>query len=199
MLPTRRSILQGWLASSAAGLTLVALPSAAQAQQGSLLPPTPSCGAQEPPTLSSTAGPFYTPNTPVKRNFRNDARGENLTLAGFVVDRRCRPIAGALVDLWHADASGEYDNKGFRLRGHQLTDERGRYVFETIVPARYTGRTRHYHVKVQPRGGRVLTTQLYFPNESGNERDFLFNRRLLLQVETAADGKVGRFDFVLEV
>ena len=103
MLPTRRSILQGWLASSAAGLGLAVLPERAHTQERPPLPPTPSCGPQEQPTLSSTAGPFYTPNTPAKRNFRNDARGESLTLVGFVVDRRCRPIANALVDLWHAD------------------------------------------------------------------------------------------------
>jgi protocatechuate 3,4-dioxygenase beta subunit len=198
MLPTRRSILQGWLASSAAGLGLAVLPERAHTQERPPLPPTPSCGPQEQPTLSSTAGPFYTPNTPAKRNFRNDARDESLTLVGFVVDRRCRPIANALVDLWHADASGAYDNQGFRLRGHQFTDQRGRYIFETIVPARYTGRTRHYHVKVQPPGGRVLTTQLYFPDEPGNARDGLFDRRLLMRVENAADGKVGWFDFVLD-
>ncbi len=69
----------------------------------------------------------------------------------------------ALVDLWHADECGEYDNSGFRYRGHVFTDAQGRYRFRTIVPAIYSGRTRHYHVKVQAPRGRVLTTQLYFP------------------------------------
>ena len=59
------------------------------------------------------------------------------------------PGGGALVDLWHADERGDYDNAGFRYRGHLFTDGEGRYRFRTILPALYTGRTRHYHVKVQ--------------------------------------------------
>ncbi|HKY86126.1 MAG TPA: hypothetical protein VJL90_05150 [Pseudorhodoplanes sp.] len=114
-----------------------------------------------------------------------------------VVSRDCRPIANALIDLWHADARGEYDNSGYGLRGHQFTDAQGRYVFETIVPAPYDRRTRHYHVKVQAPSGRILTTQLYFPGEVRNDKDFLFDQRLLMRVENASDGKVGRFDFVL--
>ena len=77
-------------------------------------------------------------------------------------------MPGALVDLWHADDEGDYDNSGFRLRGHQFADGEGRFRFRTIVPAQLSGRTRHFHVKVQPKGGRVLTTQLYFPGEPGN-------------------------------
>jgi protocatechuate 3,4-dioxygenase beta subunit len=196
-LTTRRSMLVGWLAATAAGLggSGTGPRRAARAQP---LPATPSCGAGFAPTVAGTEGPFYTPNTPRKANFRADAPGEALTLVGFVVNRDCRPVAHALVDLWHADARGEYDNDGYRLRGHQYSDAQGRYVFETIVPAPYRPRTRHYHVKVQPPGGRVLTTQLYFPGEARNDRDFLFDRRLLMRLESASDGKIGRFDFVLD-
>ncbi len=194
---TRRAIAAQWLAASSMGAAAPFLTfDAAQAQ---LLPATPSCGADQAATIAQTEGPFFKSTTPLKRNFRSDAQGEGFTLIGFVVDRRCRPIAGALVDLWHADAQGAYDNSGYRLRGHQLTDAQGRYVFETIAPGLYPGRTRHYHVKAQAPGGRVLTTQLYFPDEPGNRRDGIFDRRLLMKVENAADGKVGRFDFVLNV
>ena len=65
------------------------------------------------------------------------------------------------------------------------------------MPGVYTGRTRHFHVKAQAPRGRVLTTQLYFPDEAANRRDGIFDRRLLMRVENASDGKVGRFDFVL--
>lgn len=195
-LATRRSILQGWLAATAAGfgVSIMLSRNSARAQ---LLPPTPSCGPNDAPTLAGGQGPFYTPRTPRKSNFRPDAPGEGLALVGFVVNRDCRPIADALVDLWHADARGEYDNDGYRLRGHQLTDAQGRYVFETIVPGPYGRRTPHYHVKVQAPGGRVLTTQLYFPGVASNDSDFGFDQRLLMRVENASDGKVGRFDFVL--
>jgi protocatechuate 3,4-dioxygenase beta subunit len=68
---------------------------------------------------------------------------------GVVLTRACRPVAGARADPWQAADNGEYDNKGFRLRGHVLTDAEGLYAFRTIMPGLYPGRTRHYHVKVQ--------------------------------------------------
>jgi protocatechuate 3,4-dioxygenase beta subunit len=107
-------------------------------------------------------------------------------------------VARAVVDVWHADDRGSYDNTGYRLRGHQLTDDAGRYRVETIVPGVYPGRTRHFHVKVQPPGGSVLTTQLYFPGEPGNQRDFIFDADLVMAVRDAETGKLARFDFVLD-
>jgi protocatechuate 3,4-dioxygenase beta subunit len=63
------------------------------------------------------------------------------------------------------------------------------------VPALYPGRTRHYHVKVQPKGGRILTTQLYFPNEPANRRDGIYRPEL----EMKTSGKEeGAFDFVVQ-
>ncbi|HXZ52695.1 MAG TPA: hypothetical protein VEH51_11905 [Burkholderiales bacterium] len=101
-------------------------------------------------------------------------------------------------DLWHADASGAYDNHGFRLRGHQFADAGGRYRFQTIFPGLYPGRTRHLHVKLRAAGARrELVTQLYFPEEPGNARDTLFRSELLLRVDHTT--AVARFDFVLEV
>ena len=112
--------------------------------------------------------------------------------------RDCRPVANALVDLWHADGAGDYDNRGFRCRGHQFTDAQGRYGFVTVLPARYTGRTRHFHVKVQAANGPVLTTQLYFPDEPGNARDPLFRRDLLMAVMRNGAERMAGFTFVVE-
>jgi protocatechuate 3,4-dioxygenase beta subunit len=126
--------------------------------------------------------------------------GRPIVLAGMVLDRACKPLAHALLDLWHADDEGAYDNTGFRLRGHQLTDADGRYRFRTIVPALYTGRTRHFHLKVQPAGGRLLTTQLYFPDEPMNRRDGLFRPELVMRMAKAGptgDDLDARFDFVV--
>src|SRR5215831_1135884 len=125
------------------------------------------------------------------------AGGSPFELSGFVLTRSCRPLSGAVVDLWHADDKGEYDNVGFRYRGHVITAPDGTFRFRTIVPALYTGRTRHYHVKVQAPGSRLLTTQLYFPNEPANLRDGLFQRELLMRVANAGDA--GRFDFILNI
>ena len=192
----RRAILQNWMALTAASVPLGMLASEGAAKPTELQA-TPACGADDAPTRPGSEGPYYSPRPPAKSDFRADASGEPVTLHGFVRTRDCQPIVGASVDLWHADAQGEYDNSGYRLRGYQLTDSLGRYVFQTIIPAPYDWRTRHFHVKVQPPGGRLLTTQLYFPDEPRNTADFLFHPRLLMDVRGAVDGKVARFDFVL--
>lgn len=116
-----------------------------------------------------------------------------------MLTRSCRPLGGAVVDLWHANDKGGYDNTGFRYRGHVTTGHDSAFRFRTIVPAVYSGRTRHYHVKVQAPGSRLLTTQLYFPNEPANQRDGLFQRELLMQVADTGEGLAGRFDFVLDI
>ena len=115
---------------------------------------TPACAAAAEQTRAQTEGPYFTPNSPLKRDFAADSpRGTRIAVAGFVLDTACRPQPAALVELWHADADGRYDNDGFRLRGHQFTDAEGRYRLDTIVPGLYPGRTRHIHAKIQPAGG----------------------------------------------
>jgi protocatechuate 3,4-dioxygenase beta subunit len=163
----------------------------------STLPPTPACGEDE-PTVEQTEGPFFTPNSPLRASLlERGIAGTTLVLSGRVLATDCAPIAGALLDFGQADDRGSYDNDGFRLRGHQLSDARGRYQLTTIVPGPYAGRTRHVHVKAQPEGGRVLTTQLYFPGEPRNETDGIFDPALLIDLRDVAGGKRGRFDFVL--
>lgn len=146
-----------------------------------------------------TEGPFYTPGTPLRTNLREpDASGRPLVVQGLVLSPDCRPIGGAVVDIWHADEHGRYDNSGFRYRGHQYTDAAGAFRFETIRPVRYTGRTPHIHVKVQGPSTRLLTTQLYFPDVAGeNARDWIYHDDLLLDLSRTSQGWVGRFDFVL--
>jgi len=163
------------------------------------LAPTPSCHDGDEPTLRQTEGPFFKPRSPERSDLRElGAGGRQFELSGFALTRSCRPIRAAVVDLWHADEKGEYDNVGFRYRGHVITGPDGAFRFRTIMPAVYSGRTRHYHVKVQAPGSRLLTTQLYFPNEPMNRRDGLFQRELLMRITDAGDGLVGQFDFVLD-
>ena len=182
------------MTAGVSGLTLPVLRSTASAQEA--LPLTPACGDGDEPTLEQTEGPYFTPSSPERATLREAGMaGTPITLTGFVLTRSCRPIAGALVDLWHADDAGEYDNVGYRLRGHQFTKEDGRYSFETIVPGLYPGRTRHFHLKFQAPNEPVLTTQFYFPGEPGNERDNIFDTALLLRI----GGEVVRYDTVLDV
>ena len=195
MRASRRQILTALLAGP---LGVAPLGARAAGIAPSELAPTPACGDAAERTRAQSEGPYFTPNTPLKRDFTADSPGgARITAAGFVLDTACRPQPGALIELWHAGADGRYDNVGYRLRGHQFTDAEGRWAFDTIVPARYPGRTPHFHVKVQRRGGPVLTTQLYFPGEPGNARDRMFDERLLLAVSEAGGARVGRFDFVV--
>ena len=152
-----------------------------------------------PGTRSSTAGPFYTSNTPQRDSLREpDTRGETLVFQGLVLADDCRPLAGAVIDIWHSDEHGRYDNRGFRYRGHQFTDQAGAFRFETIRPVRYSGRTSHIHVKVQGEGTRVLTTQVYFPDlQEANARDRIFRDDLVMSLDRAGNAWRGRFDFVL--
>lgn len=193
-IPSRRIVLVGGAALAA---NLFAL-DGALAQQG--LPPTPECTDGTAPTLRQTEGPYFTPMSPERADFVEPGmKGQPIELVGVVLTRGCKPVPGALLDLWHADDAGDYDNKGYRLRGHQFADGEGRYRFRTIVPAQYPGRTPHFHIKVQPKGGRVLTTQLYFPDEPRNARDPIFRRELLMKVAKADTGPIARFDFVLDM
>lgn len=188
----RRRRLIGAAIGMTVGFAAPILPALAQAKR---LDPTPDCKPGQ-TTPTQTEGPFYSPRTPLKTNFRSDAPGQPIVLQGLVLGTDCRPLAGAWLDFWHADASGTYDTSGFRLRGHQVADAQGRYRLETIFPAVYPGRTRHIHVKVRAKeGGRILTTQTYFPDEPGNSRDGLYRPELVAR-KTGSDLT---FDFVLPV
>ncbi len=166
------------------------------------LTPTPECKDAHEPTRAQTEGPFYKARSPERADLREPGLGgRTIELSGFVLTRACKPVARALVDLWHADDKGDYDNRGNRGRGHVLTDAQGRYRFRTIQPALYPGRTRHYHVKVVNGGRPLLTTQLYFPaDEAANKRDGLYRPELLMKVAQADNNALGaRFDFVLDM
>jgi len=194
MNPSRRLMLRG--AFAAGGLAL-ARPDLSLAQGAA---PTPECRDGDEPTLRQGDGPFFKPSSPQRADLvEAGTRARIVELSGTVLTRGCRPVERALLDLWHADEFGEYDNKGFRYRAHLFTDSAGRFRFRTILPALYTGRTRHYHVRAQAPGRPLLSTQLYFPNEPGNARDFLFRRELLMRVAPAGDGLAAQFDFVLDM
>lgn len=195
MHATRRSLLTAFL--SVPILEVLDRNAFAQAAAPEL-PLTRPCGTGDSLTLEREAGPFFKPSTPLNRDlFPASPSGKRITVAGFVIDNRCRPLPGSVVEIWHADENGEYDQDGFRLRGHQFADAQGRWWFHTIVPALYPGRTRHFHFKVQRPDGPVLTTQLYFPGEPRNAGDRIFDDSLLLDIKDAGDGSFGRFDFVV--
>ena len=177
----------------------------AGAEESATLAPTSTCADDDDldETIEQTEGPYYITDTPERTSLLEDGMpGTRLTVTGYVYSTGCQPVEGALIDFWQANDAGEYDNVGYTLRGHQFTDEEGRYELETIVPGIYTGRTRHIHVKVQAPNEPVLTTQLYFPDEPENERDGIFDPSLVIAYDEEAneeEGRRGYFNFVLDV
>ena len=194
---TRRRLIELGLALPLP--VLLGARAAGAAGEPALLPPTLACDDGDEPTATNPAGPFFRPRSPRRRSLlRPGVAGTTLILTGRVLTRGCTPIRGALLDFWQADARGRYDNRGYRFRGHQFTDRRGRYRLETVVPGLYPGRTRHIHVRVQGRGRPLLTTQLYFPGEPRNRSDGLFEPDLLVAWRGSGNRRLARFDFVLD-
>ena len=191
---THHSDRREFLRASAA--FVLAMVSEARAQ-GTGPRPTPACG-EHGVTHPQTPGPYFKPQSPLRTSLAEpDMPGTRIVVEGTVLTRDCKPVPRALLDFWQADARGEYDNAGFRLRGHQFTDDAGRYRLETVVPGIYPGRTRHFHVNVQAPGKQVFTTQLYFPDEPLNQRDGIFDRDLVMKVRDAGGSKLASFVFIL--
>lgn len=154
-------------------------------------------GAQTP---SLTEGPYYKSGSPKISNLREvGIPGEKLTLTGFVYDVNCKSIANAWIDFWQADGEGEYDNSGFKLRGHRFTDNNGKYVLDTYTPGEYPGRTPHIHIKLRAtENSPIVTTQLFLPGKDTNQSDSIYDDKLLMQnVLDTPDGKTANFDFVI--
>ena len=191
---TRRSLIRRGLT---AGLVLPTWHMLGSGNARAALAPTPDCGSFPSPTPRQTAGPFFIPDTPERQDFTADGDGVPVFLAGFLVTTACTPIAGAVVELWHADNDGDYDRRGYRFRGHVRTGQNGAYGFQTIRPGRYGRRTPHYHLKVFVEGRRVLTTQLYFPDAVGNAHDGLFDPDLLVKLGGDGAAASARFDLII--
>jgi protocatechuate 3,4-dioxygenase beta subunit len=120
-------------------------------------------------TPELTEGPYYIAGEKVRRNITEGRPGTPLELHLTVVDAStCKPIRGAAVDIWHADAGGVYSGFGTGassrtfMRGIQRTDAKGLATFATVYPGWYQGRAVHIHVKVHVGGNVVHTGQLFF-------------------------------------
>jgi protocatechuate 3,4-dioxygenase beta subunit len=131
---TRRRLLELGLALP----PLAALTSYTDLLGSPALAATPEIADDDEPTPALTEGPYFTPNSPRRKTILPaGAGGTRLTLSGRVLTTAGRPVANALIDFWQASARGVYDNDGYRFRGHQFTDARGRYALLTVVPGLY--------------------------------------------------------------
>src|SRR5262249_26061455 len=105
---TRRRFLLG-AGTFAAGLEF----SSAGTALAQEMAPTPACHDGDEATLRQSEGPFFKPSSPERSDLREPgAPGRNFELSGFVLTKRCRVLGGAVVDIWHADDKGEYDDAG---------------------------------------------------------------------------------------
>ena len=140
-------------------------------------------------TPAQTEGPFYPNHLPLDTD--NDllvinegvtpAVGDVTYVSGRILDSRGDPIRGALVEIWQCDNNGAYlhtgtsnadkRDKNFQGFGRFLTGSSGEYLFRTIKPVAYPGRTPHIHYKVKRAGKDLLTTQCYIKGHPGNEKD----------------------------
>jgi catechol 1,2-dioxygenase len=166
------------------------------------------------PTRPDQDGPFYLKGAPRRTSLAGPSEpGEKLRIRGTVLSADCRtPLAGALLDIWQADASGEYHGRdeNFRLRGQVFTNSRGEYEFDTIKPGQYDlGRGRrpaHIHMTISSPEYEPLTTQLYFagdPNLGRNDPcasgcDSNDPNRIIQPRKEGTGPALGRFDIILK-
>ena len=126
-----------------------------------------------------------------------------------------KPLSGVVIDIWHADHSGHYDNDNpakppqrdvFDYRARLITDQSGYYEYQTVRPGRYklgdTYRPSHIHYLIRHKGYKQLITQLYFKGDPYNKTDEFIKKPLIIEpsVVTVSGGKyeVGVFNIILE-
>ena len=130
--------------------------------------------------------------------------GHPLRLSGIVSDRRCRPLSGAVLQVWHTNTNGEYGPgmgtsqlRCCYLQGAVETDASGRYQIETIMPGHYKGETPpppvHIHFWVSHPTAPTLSTELNFARDPNLPRD----AKPVITVHDEFGVLQGSFDIVL--
>lgn len=130
-------------------------------------------------TQAIEEGPYYLANSPVRSDVTDGQSGKAMTLNFTIVDTSCKPIKGARIDIWYANAQGIYSGVASRgddlgagvgsgnfLRGTQTTNAKGVATFKGIYPGWYPARTIHIHEKIWIGGKEVLTTQTFFTDKA---------------------------------
>jgi protocatechuate 3,4-dioxygenase beta subunit len=152
-----------------------------------------------PRTLSERCGPVFGHSiihpldNDLTAHHREPPLGERIFVHGRVLDEDGRPVRGALVEVWQANAAGRYRHKvdshdapldpNFDGAGRMITDSSGCYCFKTIKPGAYPWRNHHNawrpaHIHFSLFGAGLLSrliTQMYFPGDPLQPLDPIFN------------------------
>lgn len=170
-----------------------------------------------------TKGPFpnKTPADYVRENIIGDRKGVPMLMTLTILNKNdnCKPLANAVVDVWHCDSYGNYSEYGDNrmqsedlteahfLRGRQTSDADGKVSFISIFPGYYRGRAPHIHLEVFNAGQKsVLVSQIAFPEEIcdsvyvtesyrgtdyvSNNRDGIFRDSLEHNMADSVDGNI---------
>ncbi|WBX73636.1 hypothetical protein PG913_12525 [Tenacibaculum pacificus] len=136
---------------------------------------TAACGV----TKSDMLGPYYVSGSSQITNLNTqNFSGDKIIVSGKLYggEDKSKPIANAMIEVWHADSDGIYHPVGdgnvsdykadkITLRGFVNTNAEGDYIFESIRPGVYPGRPRHFHYKITANGYKTLVTQIYFKGD----------------------------------
>ncbi len=169
-----------------------------------------------PHTLSELTGPVFGEDAvsdgdaDLTLGHTGEPLGERIVVSGQLLDNDGRPIRGALVEVWQANAAGRYQHRNdvhpapldpnFTGCGRTLTDDDGHYRFTTIKPGAYpwqnhpnAWRPAHIHFSVFGRAfTQRLVTQMYFPGDPLFGADPIFNS---IRDPKARERMVSTFDW----
>jgi hydroxyquinol 1,2-dioxygenase len=168
-------------------------------------------------TETTVLGPFYVGEhkvTPHGTDISADLKGEKMFVQSRVTDLSGAPLAGAAIDVWHADDEGfydsqrpSYDSDGPSSRARFITDADGRFFFRTILPCsypiptdgpvgqmivstrRHPMRPAHVHFLVDAKGYEPLITHVFVGGDEYLGSDVVFGVKndLIAQVEQRSD------------
>ena len=164
------------------------------------------------PTTTDILGPFYRPGAPFKANLiQPGTKGETLHFSGTVIGKDGKtPVNGSLVEIWHCDETGTYDNTSdnYVYRASAKTSADGKYHFTTIMPVPYAAgqtlvRPAHIHMRISAKGVQDLVTQIYFKGDKHiagdiSAKDPSALNRVLDMTKNARNEIVVKFDVYLK-
>lgn len=163
--------------------------------------PTPLPSSDCTPTFVDGGGPYYKANAPFRDNIApEENQGQKLVVSGKVLKRDCQtPLAEAVIDIWQANESGNYEDEWYRGQITAAAD--GSYVFTTVIPQGYgqgtAYRPPHIHFKIWDSNRLVITSQMFLPAARNQQIEEAFIVKLESKTENGQDVYYATHDIVV--